>query len=54
MSAPNYANKGDLIRIDLLQSFAVFYGYQAVAGTVNNVGVAVYMANPFIGTQMVT
>ena len=53
MTAANDPDEGDLIGVDGLQFFAVPEGDQPVAGAMNDIGMAVYMAYPFIGAQMI-
>lgn len=47
-------DQGDFPGIDLLQGFAVADGDQPVAGAVNDIGMAFYTGDPFIGSQVET
>ena len=47
------ADKRDFMRVYFLQLLTVFNGYQPVARTMQYIRMAVYMAQPFIGTQLV-
>jgi hypothetical protein len=47
------ADKGDFVGIDLLKVFAVAQGNQAILCAVDDIGMAVYAAYPFIGAQFV-
>ena len=49
MVATMYADEGDLMRIQLLEFFAVRNRDQQVLCSVNNIGVAFYFFYPFVG-----
>lgn len=53
MTAAFNANEGDFIGVQRLQLFAVAHGDQSVFSAVNDIGMAIYTANPFIGAQMI-
>jgi hypothetical protein len=53
MSSSMYAYQCDLGRVDSLQVFAVADGDEPVFGAVYDVGVAVHVAYPFIGTELI-
>ena len=52
MSAAMDADEGDHPRIDFLQGFAVPEGDKPVARTMNDISMAFYPGDPFVGTQM--
>ena len=54
MAASMNADKSNLIRIDLLQGFALADRDQPVFGSMNDICMAVYMADPPVGTKMIT
>lgn len=47
-------DQGDLAGIDLLQGFTVTDRDQPVAGTMDDIGMAVYAGDPFVGSQVIT
>jgi hypothetical protein len=53
MASPGDTDQGDFSGIDFLQFLAVADGNQPVAGAVKDIGVAIHMADPFIGAQLV-
>ena len=52
MPATVYADKGDLTRVDFLQGLAVPDRDQPVLSAMNDVGMASYFCDPFIGAQL--
>ena len=54
MPAAMYADQGNLLRVDLLQGFAVTDGNQPVFGAMNDIGMTFYFGYPLICPQMKT
>jgi len=54
MAAAFYADKGDFIGVDLLQALAVADGDEAIFCAVEDISMAVHMAYPPVGAQLVT
>lgn len=54
MSSAYNADQRDLAGIDPLQPFAVPDRDKPVPGAMNDVGMTVYMADPFVGAQVIT
>ena len=54
MSSSNDPDQRDLVGIDLLQFFTMPDGDQPVFGAVNDVRMAIHMADPFIGAQVIS
>ena len=52
MSATVYADKRYLMRVDLLQTYAVPDRDKHISCTVNDIGVAIYITYPLICPQM--
>ena len=53
MASSVYAYQRDLMRVYFLQLFAVLDGNQPVFGAMNNIGMTIYVLQPFVGTQLV-
>lgn len=47
------ADEGDLGRVDSLQVLTMANGDEPVFGAMNDISVAIYVAYPFVGTQMI-
>jgi hypothetical protein len=54
MPAAMDADQRDLVRVELLQFLAMPDGDQPVAGAVNDIGMAIHLADPFIGMEVIT
>ena len=52
MSPTGNADQGNFSWIQRLQFFAVADGKQPVFGAVQNIGMAIYFGDPFIGSQL--
>lgn len=51
--APFYTDKGDFRGIELLQCHTVPYRYQPVAGAMQDIGMAIHLSYPPVGTQVI-
>lgn len=47
------ADQRYLVGVDLLQAFAMLDRNQHVPGSVNNIGMAVHIPDPFVRTQVI-